>query len=158
MVWRRNPFSRRYRLLDWDHAGPAGSTGCRVPASSSGARRGTTLGGFDRGYFMYMEDVDLCWRAGRRGWAVAYEPGAEVAHEQGVSADQHPYRMIGAHHLSLWRFARRSTAGWRRALLPVVAVGLVGRTSVAWAVRWSGGRARTRPAVAADPRNAGCRR
>ena len=26
------------------------------------------IGGWDDGYFMYMEDVDLCWRLGRAGW------------------------------------------------------------------------------------------
>jgi N-acetylglucosaminyl-diphospho-decaprenol L-rhamnosyltransferase len=152
MLWPTNPWSRRYRLLDWDHAR------FRLVDWVSGAfflaRREAwdALGGFDSGYFMYMEDVDLCWRAGRAGWGVAYEPAAEVGHEQGVSADQHPYRMIEAHHRSLWRFARRSSEGWRRFLLPVVAVGLLVRTAVAWAVRWSGGRARRRPTVGRDSR------
>ena len=80
---------------------------------------------------MYMEDVDLCWRLGRAGWAVGYEPHAEVVHVQGVSADRHPYRMLAAHHRSMWQFARRTTTGSRRAALPVVAVGLTARLGVA---------------------------
>ncbi len=72
------------------------------------------MGGFDRAYFMYLEDVDLCWRLGRAGWAVAYEPAAQVVHVQGVSADRHPYRMLLAHHVSMWRFARRATPPGRR--------------------------------------------
>ncbi len=82
------------------------------------------VGGFDEAYFMYAEDVDLCWRLGRSGWQVAYVTGAEVTHLQGVSTDRHPYRMIAEHHRSLLRFAARSTRGWRRPLLPLVALGI----------------------------------
>ena len=85
------------------------------------------VGGFDEAYFMYAEDVDLCWRLGRAGWTVAYLPTAEVTHLQGVSTDRHPYRMILEHHRSLLRFAGRSSRGWRRALLPLVALGIGAR-------------------------------
>ena len=71
------------------------------------------VGGFDPSYFMYMEDVDLCWRLGRAGWGVGYEPAARVLHVQGVSTNRHPYRMLAAHHRSMWRFAWRTTTGAR---------------------------------------------
>lgn len=126
----RNPFTRRYRLLDWDHAEQA--TVDWVSGACFLIRRSAwdSVGGFDPSYFMYMEDVDLCWRLGRAGWRVAYQPAAEVVHTQGVSADQHPYRMLAAHHLSMWRFARRTSTGRRRAALPVVFVGLAARLAV----------------------------
>jgi N-acetylglucosaminyl-diphospho-decaprenol L-rhamnosyltransferase len=91
----------------------------------------TAIGGFDPSYFMYMEDVDLCWRLREHGWRVGYEPAAGVIHIQGVSAGQHPYRMLLEHHRSMWRFARRTTDGPKRAALPVVLVGLAGRLLVA---------------------------
>jgi N-acetylglucosaminyl-diphospho-decaprenol L-rhamnosyltransferase len=133
MVAPRNRFTRRYRLLDWDHRSRA-----RVDWVSGACfliRRDVwdTVDGFDPSYFMYMEDVDLCWRVSRAGWAVGYEPGAEVVHAQGVSADRHPYRMLAAHHRSMWRFAWRTTTGGRRAALPIVGVGLAGRLLVAMA-------------------------
>jgi N-acetylglucosaminyl-diphospho-decaprenol L-rhamnosyltransferase len=90
-----------------------------------------SVGGFDESYFMYAEDVDLCWRLGRNGWHVAYVPGAEVTHVQGLSTDRHPYRMVFEHHRSLLRFANRSSQGWRKALLPLVAVGIVVRAALA---------------------------
>lgn len=130
-----NAFSRRYKMLDWDHLS------ARQVDWVSGAcflvRRDafTSLGGFDESYFMYMEDVDLCWRAARVGWKVLYEPAARVTHLQGVSADRRPYRMIAAHHRSLLRFANRTTSGWRRGLLPLVAVGLGVRAALACAQR-----------------------
>jgi GT2 family glycosyltransferase len=81
---------------------------------------------------MYLEDVDLCWRAHRAGWAVAYEPAARVVHVQGVSTDLNPYRMIAAHHRSLFQFWWGTTAPPRRTLLaPLVAAGLAMRTGLA---------------------------
>ena len=67
------------------------------------------VGGFDEAYFMYVEDVDLCWRLHRAGWGVWYEPSARVVHEQGRSTSREPYRMLVAHHRSIMRFAVRST-------------------------------------------------
>ena len=90
------------------------------------------VGGFDEAYFMYAEDVDLCWRAGRAGWSVLYVPDAEVTHQQGISTAHRPYRMILEHHRSLLRFAGRSTTGWRRLLLPLVALGIAARAGLAW--------------------------
>ena len=89
-----------------------------------------SVGGFDEGYFMYAEDVDLCWRLRRAGWRVCYAPAARVVHHQGLSTSRHPYRMLVAHHRSAWRFARVSTSGPSRALLPLVAVALAGRLAV----------------------------
>jgi N-acetylglucosaminyl-diphospho-decaprenol L-rhamnosyltransferase len=96
------------------------------------------VGGFDESYFMYAEDVDLCWRLGQAGWSAAYAPAAEVTHRQGVSTDHHPYRMIAEHHRSLLRFALRSSQGWRRAALPLVALGIGIRAGLACLARASG--------------------
>jgi N-acetylglucosaminyl-diphospho-decaprenol L-rhamnosyltransferase len=125
--WAGNPFSRRYRMTDWDH-----SRRREVDWVSGAfflARREAwdEVGGFDSTFFMYMEDVDLCWRLRGKGWSVAYEPAAQITHIQGVSADRHPYRMLFAHHVSMWRFAQRTTTGWRRWVLPLVLLGLVVR-------------------------------
>jgi N-acetylglucosaminyl-diphospho-decaprenol L-rhamnosyltransferase len=38
-------------------------------------------GGFDPGYFMYFEDVDLCVRLRRGGWLVVQDPSVVVEHE-----------------------------------------------------------------------------
>jgi N-acetylglucosaminyl-diphospho-decaprenol L-rhamnosyltransferase len=89
------------------------------------------LGGFDESYFMYLEDTDLCWRAHRAGWGVAYVPSAAVTHLQGLSTARRPYRMLLAHHRSAFRFASRTTRGWRRVTLPGVAAGLSARFALA---------------------------
>ena len=84
-----------------------------------------SVGGFDEAYFMYVEDLDLCWRLRRAGWRVRFEPSAEVTHVQGFSTRRHPYKMLLAHHRSTLRFARRSASGASVALVPLTA-GLLG--------------------------------
>ena len=39
------------------------------------------LGGFTERYFLYQEDLELCWRVRMRGLRVVLEPGADVLHE-----------------------------------------------------------------------------
>ena len=113
-----NPYTRRY-----NPGTPAGEV--VVPAGwISGscflARRDALeeLGGFDEAYFMYAEDMDLCWRAHQAGWGVGFAGTAAITHVQGVSTARHPYRMLAAHHRSALRFTVRTTSGWRRAALP----------------------------------------
>jgi hypothetical protein len=43
------------------------------------------LGGFDEGYFLHVEDIDLCWRARRAGGSVVFQPKAVVLHEGSTS-------------------------------------------------------------------------
>jgi N-acetylglucosaminyl-diphospho-decaprenol L-rhamnosyltransferase len=130
-----NRFTRRYKMLDVDRNRAADVDW--VSGTCMLARRSAfeAVGGFDEAYFMYVEDVDLCWRLHRAGWRVGYEPGARVVHKVGASSDLAPYRMIAAHHRSLLRFAARTSTGPRRLLLPMVAVGLAVRTVLAWAQR-----------------------
>jgi N-acetylglucosaminyl-diphospho-decaprenol L-rhamnosyltransferase len=80
------------------------------------------LGGFDEAYFMYAEDMDLCWRAHQAGWGIGFAGAAAITHIQGVSTGRHPYQMMLAHHRSALRFTVRTTSGWRRAALPLAAV------------------------------------
>ena len=132
-----NRFSRRYRLLDWDH-GSARDVDW-VSGTFVLLRREALAetGRFDEGYFMYVEDVDLCWRLWQAGWRVGYEPAGRVIHTVGASSELAPYRMIVAHHRSLLRFSSRTARGFRRLVLPVVAAGL---TVLAWLQRARRGR------------------
>jgi GT2 family glycosyltransferase len=144
-VWPGNPFSRRYRMTDWDHA--AARDVDWVAGTFFLARRTAwdAIGGFDEDYFMYMEDVDLCWRLHRAGFEVAYEPAARITHAIGRSTDQTPYRMIAAHHRSLLRYATKTTTGAGRLLLPLIAVALAVRTVLAWIQRAARGRPHAAP-------------
>ena len=39
------------------------------------------VGGFDPGYFLYIEDVDICTRLRVAGWTLRQQPEAEVIHD-----------------------------------------------------------------------------
>jgi len=43
------------------------------------------VGGFDEGFFLHVEDIDLCWRVRRAGGSVVFQPSAEVLHEGSTS-------------------------------------------------------------------------
>ena len=126
-----NPFTRRYNpgAPEGDVVTAAGW----VSGSCFLARRSALeeLGGFDEAYFMYAEDMDLCWRAHQAGWGVGFAGAAAVTHVQGVSTARHPYRMMVAHHRSALRFTLRTTKGWRRAALPLAVLVLGVRMAMA---------------------------
>jgi N-acetylglucosaminyl-diphospho-decaprenol L-rhamnosyltransferase len=139
----RNRFTRRYRQLDADWSRP------RDVDWVSGAflflRRSAldSVGGWDERYFMYLEDVDLCWRLRRLGWRVAYDPSGRVTHVQGVSTARRPYLMILEHHRSAYRFADRRWRGAHRLLLLPTACFLTLRAAVDVAARALGTRPET---------------
>ena len=79
---------------------------------SDGASDLVAIGGFDEGYFMYFEDVDLGYRLGKAGYRNRYEPGVAVTHVGGHTAARDSAVMIRAHHTSARRFITRKYAGW----------------------------------------------
>jgi GT2 family glycosyltransferase len=44
------------------------------------------VGGWDEGFFLYCEDIDLCKRIGDAGFCVRFEPSAVAVHAGGASA------------------------------------------------------------------------
>jgi N-acetylglucosaminyl-diphospho-decaprenol L-rhamnosyltransferase len=141
LVRPRNRFTRRYRQLDAD---PMRARDVDwVSGAAIWLRRAAldAVGGWDEAYFMYVEDVDLCWRLRRAGWRVTYEPGGAVVHAQGASTARHPYRMIAEHHRSLARFAAKRWQGAKRVLLVPAGVFLALRAALlmaAYALRSRG--------------------
>ncbi|MGH9000738.1 MAG: glycosyltransferase family 2 protein [Acidimicrobiia bacterium] len=132
-VWPANPFTARYRQTGADTTRPRDADWVSGAAVWLRRRALDAVGGWDERYFMYVEDVDLCWRLRRGGWRVAYEPAGVVDHLLGISTGAVPYRMIAEHHRSLWRFATIRFTGPRRVALPFAAAFLGLRAALAMA-------------------------
>jgi GT2 family glycosyltransferase len=72
------------------------------------------IGGFDEGYFLYCEDIDLARRLRDAGYGVRFEPGAVAVHEGGASAPRP--RLIPLLALSRLRYLRKFDTRPRVAL------------------------------------------
>jgi N-acetylglucosaminyl-diphospho-decaprenol L-rhamnosyltransferase len=115
----------------WDHA-----TVREIQAVNGAVLlvRGRTwheLGGFEEQAYMYTEDLDLCWRARKRGWKVWFTPEAEFVHLGNVATGRNwstPQRaeMIG----------RAQAAMIRRHMPRVRAEATLGLISAGLAARW----------------------
>jgi N-acetylglucosaminyl-diphospho-decaprenol L-rhamnosyltransferase len=134
-VWKDNPFSRRYKMLDWDHGQAADVDWTACTHFLVRRTAWEQVGGFDEQFFMFAEDVDVCWRLHEAGWRIRYEPSSTIVHEVSASADQTPYKMIAAHHRSIYRFNKKRATGWRRLLVPLIGLGLGVRMVLAWIQR-----------------------
>jgi N-acetylglucosaminyl-diphospho-decaprenol L-rhamnosyltransferase len=66
------------------------------------------LGGFDEGYRLYGEEIDLCYRAAQAGWKRWYVPEAVVRHAHAAETD-HRFltRRTLWHWRSIFRFVRK---------------------------------------------------
>jgi hypothetical protein len=69
------------------------------------------LGGFDPIYFLYVEDVDLSWRAWIAGYRVLHQPLALCTHATGLHTYQ-PTRFYPEHFYSLRNFLVISYKFW----------------------------------------------
>jgi GT2 family glycosyltransferase len=65
------------------------------------------VGGFDTGFFMYSEEVDLCYRLKKAGWQVRYTPDAVATHIWGGSSRKVPRETFLRLHASRVRFFRK---------------------------------------------------
>jgi GT2 family glycosyltransferase len=65
------------------------------------------VGNFDEDYFMYGEDLDLCFRLKAAGWRIMYLPTAVVLHIKGQSSQQRSNAMLRAFHRSMWIFFKK---------------------------------------------------
>jgi N-acetylglucosaminyl-diphospho-decaprenol L-rhamnosyltransferase len=115
-AWPTNPWTARYRReREAPRERPAGwlSGSCLLVDVEAF----WSVGGFDPGYFMYFEDVDLAERLSRRGWLHIYAPSAVVAHEGGHATRREPHRMQRVHHTSALRYLAGRYPGRRNSPL-----------------------------------------
>lgn len=114
-----NRFTRAYRQTSWDR------TDEREVDWVSGAamliRRSALeeVGGFDEGFWLYGEELDICTRLRAAGWKVLASPELEVLHHGGVSTGR-SRRTHLMHSQSIYRYYRKHRATrWRVVTLPL---------------------------------------
>jgi GT2 family glycosyltransferase len=81
------------------------------------------VGGFDAGYRLHAEDLDLCRRVRATGAPVAVANDVVVLHLRGVSSRARPMFVEWQKHRGLWRYFRKFEAP-RRGLATCAAVWL----------------------------------
>lgn len=65
------------------------------------------LGGFDEGYFLHFEDLDLCRRARDAGSRVGLAAKLRVPHRKGSSSRHRPVFVARHKHRGMWRWLRK---------------------------------------------------
>ncbi len=74
------------------------------------------VGGFDPGYRLHAEDLDLCRRVREAGAVVAVANDVRVVHVRGVSSRTRPVFVEWHKHRGLWRYFRKFEASRRNVL------------------------------------------
>lgn len=95
------------------------------------------LGGFDEGYSLHFEDLDLFARLRARGHAIRWVPEVTIQHAGGVSSSRHALRVMRSKHQGLARYLKAHVAtGARRWQWPLWWLALEFsrrvRTPIAW--------------------------
>lgn len=89
------------------------------------------VGLLDEGYWLYMEDLDWCYRFHQAGWPVWYEGGATVIHVKGgTSGARRARRQNVAFHRGMGRFYRKFYGDDRPWLALAVYVGIGAKLAI----------------------------
>jgi N-acetylglucosaminyl-diphospho-decaprenol L-rhamnosyltransferase len=134
---RENPFTRRYEMDGWDRTTEREvdwvSGACMLlPRTAYDA-----VGGFDEGFPLYGEELDIASRLRDAGWSVVFTPAVEIIHAIGISTggEARPHRLVVMHSRSMYRYyAKHRALGWRRVTLPAAWLALRARAELAWLI------------------------
>ena len=78
------------------------------------------LGGFDEGYFLHCEDLDLCRRVRDAGYQVLLAGDVRVLHGKGSSSRHRPVFVSRYKHRGMWRWFRKFDPAARNPLLAAI--------------------------------------
>lgn len=82
------------------HEMDAGSADCLMLRKAAIDR----IGFFDPRYFMFGEDIDLCYRLKLGGWKVFYLPSARVAHHKRATTTKAQREALYQRHRAMWAY------------------------------------------------------
>jgi len=78
------------------------------------------IGGFDERFFMYAEEVDLCFRAKQKGAKVFYTPKAEIIHLKGASSKRGFETAVLGEYKGLKYFFKKHKPVWQLPILKAI--------------------------------------
>jgi GT2 family glycosyltransferase len=93
------------------------------------------VAGFDEGYFLHVEDVDLCWRVRQQGGLVLFHPKAEVIH-LGHTSQTSPLRVEFHKGVGLARYFRKRAESLSQHLVAWLLSPVIVCTAVVRPVMW----------------------
>lgn len=140
-LWPNNPWSRGYLMEETGDGEPAQAdwlSGSAILVRREALAQITgKSGAWDEEYFMYCEDIDICYRLKSAGWERWYLPAAHITHRIGGSSDWAQGAMIRQHHGSMLRFYFKHYAtGWGVLGAPVAVAGIGARAAAAVLKLW----------------------
>ena len=108
---RRRTISRmgRPKMVTW------------VSGACLGVRREVLdgVGGFDESFFLYFEDIDLCYRIRKAHWRILVHPEVRIFHAGGASTGRQPLRSRYYYRQSQIYFYRKHNGFFSRMLLKI---------------------------------------
>ncbi len=123
-VWPGNPWSRAYK--NESDYGARRATGWLSGAAVMVKRSvNDEIGGWDEGYFLHFEDIDLGYRIGLAGYSNVFDPAVTIIHSGGHSLKKNSVLAERAMTRSSIRFMNKRYAGfWRTPLRWAIVLGL----------------------------------
>ncbi len=120
-IFPGNPFSKKYKLADICRDNPFRvdwvSGSCVIIRKEALEDTGV----LDEKYFMYVEDLDICYRMWQENWEVYYYPQAEIMHHiagsSGGGKIKSSFRMQKSVFYFFWKNYRKN---WRIILIPLL--------------------------------------
>jgi GT2 family glycosyltransferase len=111
-IMRSSPANARHLMLDRPSTGPLEVDW--VLGACMFVRRDAIekVGMLDEGFFLYVEDIDWCYRMGLQGWKTYWVPEAEIVHHHLAASDR---ALVGWHS---WVHLKSMFRYWRKHLAP----------------------------------------
>lgn len=89
------------------------------------------IGGLDEDFFMYVEEVDWCYRAKKAGWSVWFYPSAQITHLVRGSSPEGKQKAVLEIYKGLLRFYGKNFACWQLTVLKFL---LLAKAGIAWVI------------------------
>ncbi len=93
------------------------------------------VNGFDTDYFMYAEDLDLCYRVNKAGYKIAYVHSTKIIHYKGESSRRSRLNEINLFYEAMEIFVSKHYSNYGLFLL-LLKLGIVARSALSYAYKY----------------------